>query len=346
MESAADAYSFPPIPPDLPLCADCARELLAPDNRRLPLPVHHLHAVRTAVLDRRAHAVRPAEHDHAPVQPVSRRAPPSTPTRRIAASTRRPTPAHGAAPRSSAVTATANRLPGDPLAAAVAALGQGKVAAIQGIGGFHLAADPRAPGAMERLRRDKERERKPFALMVRDLEEARALCVLSETEEKLLASPEAPILIAPRRDSAPAWTRACPTRTRSGVDAALHAPAPSPLQASPAGDPLACTGHDLRQPGRRADHHRSRRGPREARRRGRCIPLPRPAYRVPHRRFGRSAPVQPSPPVPAAAVARVRSTADPALAGCARRGACAGRRPEECPGPRAREGPAPLRVQR
>jgi hydrogenase maturation protein HypF len=99
-----------------------------------------------------------------------------------------------------------NRLPGDPIAAAVEAIAQGKVAAIQGIGGFHLAVDPRAAGAMEKLRREKERERKPFALMVCDLEEARALCVLSKTEEDLLSSSEAPILIAPRRESAPTWT--------------------------------------------------------------------------------------------------------------------------------------------
>ena len=45
------------------------------------------------------------------------------------------------------------RLAGDPIAAAVAALARGKVAAIHGIGGFHLAADPRAEGAMKKLRR-------------------------------------------------------------------------------------------------------------------------------------------------------------------------------------------------
>jgi hydrogenase maturation protein HypF len=90
--------------------------------------------------------------------------------------------------------------------ATVAALAQGKVVAVQGIGGFHLAADPRAAAAIERLRREKERERKPFALMVRDLQEASSLCMLSETERELLLSPQAPIVIAQRQDSAPTWT--------------------------------------------------------------------------------------------------------------------------------------------
>ncbi len=38
VESAADIFSFPPIPPDLPLCEECARELLDPSNRRYLYP--------------------------------------------------------------------------------------------------------------------------------------------------------------------------------------------------------------------------------------------------------------------------------------------------------------------
>ncbi len=110
-------------------------------------------------------------------------------------------------PSLSCFDAAGRRLTGDPLVAAITALGQGKVVAIHGIGGFHLAADPRAAGAVRKLRRDKDRERKPFALMVRDLEEARALCMLSEREAQLLASMEAPIVIAPRRRESESWTR-------------------------------------------------------------------------------------------------------------------------------------------
>jgi hydrogenase maturation protein HypF len=58
---------------------------------------------------------------------------------------------------------------------------------------------------MAKLRQDKERALKPFALMVRDIEEARALCLLSPMDEQLLFSPEAPIVIAPRRPDSPRW---------------------------------------------------------------------------------------------------------------------------------------------
>ena len=204
-ESAEDAYAFPPIPPDLPLCTDCARELLAHDNRRFLYPFitctqcgPRYSIVERTPFDRENTTMRPftpcpecrAEY----ADPADRRFHSQT------NSCARCGPALACWDRSG------HQLPGDPIAAAVAALRQGKVAAIQGIGGFHLAADPRAAGAMERLRREKERERKPFALMVRDLEEARVLCVLSKAEEALLSSPEAPILIAPKQESAPAWT--------------------------------------------------------------------------------------------------------------------------------------------
>jgi len=92
---------------------------------------------------------------------------------------------------------------GDPLEQAVAALRAGQVLALQGIGGFHLAADPRAAAAVRRLRRDKERERKPFALMAADLQEAIALCLLEPGDEEVLSSPASPILIRPLRPGSP-----------------------------------------------------------------------------------------------------------------------------------------------
>jgi hydrogenase maturation protein HypF len=108
-------------------------------------------------------------------------------------------------PRLSCVDAEGNTLVGDPLERAITALSEGKIVALQGIGGFHLAADPSFAAAMDRLRRAKERERKPFALMVRNLAEAEALCVLERQERELLCSAECPIVIAHRRPEGPSW---------------------------------------------------------------------------------------------------------------------------------------------
>jgi hydrogenase maturation protein HypF len=116
------------------------------------------------------------------------------------------------------LTAAAGRpLPGDPVLLAIQALARGGVLALQGIGGFHLAADPRAAEAVRRLRRDKDRERKPFALMAADLEEAERLCRLEPGDAELLASPASPILIRPFSPAAPAHLAAVSNTGTLGV---------------------------------------------------------------------------------------------------------------------------------
>ncbi len=72
---------------------------------------------------------------------------------------------------------------------------QGKIVAVKGVGGFHLACDALNPEAVAELRKRKQRENKPFALMVPDLEWVRTVCRLSEEEERLLCSRERPIVL-------------------------------------------------------------------------------------------------------------------------------------------------------
>ena len=91
---------------------------------------------------------------------------------------------------------------GDPAAALDAAralLRAGSVVALKGLGGFHLAADARSEAAVARLRRDKRRQRKPLALMVRGLDVAHRILRLDAADEALLRSPEAPVVVAPAR---------------------------------------------------------------------------------------------------------------------------------------------------
>lgn len=88
------------------------------------------------------------------------------------------------------------------LAAARALLASGGVLALQGLGGFQLACRADRDASVERLREAKQRATKPFALMVPDLDTARALLVLRAEDEQLLASARGPILLAPRRAGA------------------------------------------------------------------------------------------------------------------------------------------------
>ncbi len=90
----------------------------------------------------------------------------------------------------------------EPLAHAAALLRQGRIVAVKGLGGYHLAVDAASDAAVARLRQRKQRDEKPFAVMVRDMDQARALALLTEMEERLLSGPEAPIVILRRRPEA------------------------------------------------------------------------------------------------------------------------------------------------
>lgn len=78
-------------------------------------------------------------------------------------------------------------------------LRSGAILAVKGLGGFHLIADPLIPGAVQRLRKLKNRPDKPFALMYPDMDCIKRDCEVNETEEKLLNSSESPVVILKRR---------------------------------------------------------------------------------------------------------------------------------------------------
>jgi hydrogenase maturation protein HypF len=75
----------------------------------------------------------------------------------------------------------------------------GGLVAMKGLGGFHLVCDARNQEAVQLLRDRKNRKDKPLAVMVRDLDAARLLCVLSEAEEQLLCGRQRPIVLAEGR---------------------------------------------------------------------------------------------------------------------------------------------------
>ncbi|HEY7710651.1 MAG TPA: carbamoyltransferase HypF [Candidatus Entotheonella sp.] len=85
----------------------------------------------------------------------------------------------------------------DDVERAAALIQQGAIVAIRGLGGFHLACDATHTDAVQRLRTRKRRYGKPFALMARDVEMIRRYCTITDTEQRLLQSPEAPIVLLP-----------------------------------------------------------------------------------------------------------------------------------------------------
>ncbi len=87
----------------------------------------------------------------------------------------------------------------EALLQAAAVVRNGKILALKGIGGFQLLVDGRNENAVARLRKRKQREEKPLALMYPSLKPVRADCRVSALEERLLLSPEAPIVLLQRR---------------------------------------------------------------------------------------------------------------------------------------------------
>jgi hydrogenase maturation protein HypF len=104
-----------------------------------------------------------------------------------------------------------------PLDEIVALLRDGGIAAVKGIGGFHLACLAGDEDAVARLRSRKHREEKPFAVMAPDLEAARDLAELGPLEAALLAGRDRPIVLARRRRDARVAEAVAPRSAELGV---------------------------------------------------------------------------------------------------------------------------------
>lgn len=110
---------------------------------------------------------------------------------------------------------------GDPIAEAAALLRAGRILAIKGLGGFHIACDATDETAVAELRARKHRPAKPLAVMLRDRAMVAALCVAGEAEIAALEGPAAPIvLLRLRADAVPAPSLApslAPRQNRLGA---------------------------------------------------------------------------------------------------------------------------------
>ncbi len=96
-------------------------------------------------------------------------------------------------------------------------LAEGGIAAVKGIGGFHLCCDATNEEAVDRLRRLKHRPSKPFAVMMKDLRAVRRECVLEEGQEEILDGHQKPILLLSRKRDSILAAGVAPGNPRLGV---------------------------------------------------------------------------------------------------------------------------------
>ena len=105
----------------------------------------------------------------------------------------------------------------DPVSAACEILNSGKVLAVKGIGGFHLAVNAKDSGAVKRLRSRKYREEKPLALMVRSVEEVARIAQVGPGEIDLLLSPQRPIVLVKKRPTTDIAPEVAPGMPNLGI---------------------------------------------------------------------------------------------------------------------------------
>jgi hydrogenase maturation protein HypF len=205
LASAEDSTRRQPLPPDVALCAACERELTEPGNRRYRYPFITCTdcGPRFTVIDG-----LPYDRERTSMRaftqcPACLREYRSPGDRRYHSETNS-CPACG--PRLwflSADVADVADVPSgtsaDALQQAVRLLESGGILAIRGFGGFHLACDATNSSTVEELRRRKQREAKPLAVMVPDLSAAREIADVGEAESELLLSQERPIVLLPLR---------------------------------------------------------------------------------------------------------------------------------------------------
>ncbi|MBP6016771.1 MAG: carbamoyltransferase HypF [Candidatus Promineofilum sp.] len=221
LASKSEPDAFQPISPDMCICPDCLRELFDPTDRRYRYPfinctncgprytiirdIPYDRPLTTMAgfalcaecaaeysnpLDRRFHA-----------QPVA--CPSCGPRLQLEYTVRR---AQDTVLRGN-----------DALEATRDLLREGRIVAVKGLGGYHLACDATDPAAVRELRRRKLRVDKPFAIMMADVDTVQLHCYVNEVEKELLLSRARPIVILARRPDSSLALEIAPGQDNIGV---------------------------------------------------------------------------------------------------------------------------------
>src|SRR5450755_3913435 len=203
------------ISPDTSTCADCLRELFDPTDRRYRYPFINctncgprFTIVQDVPYDRHKTTMRDF-----PLCPLCQAEYEDPLNRRFHA---QPNACPTCGPQVQLLDWADNSFP-NPIVTAAQQLAAGKILAIKGLGGYHLACDALNAEAVQRLRQRKHREAKPFALMVPDLETARLLCEVSDAEAALLQSHRRPIVLMKRRSDCPIAPDVAPGQDNLGL---------------------------------------------------------------------------------------------------------------------------------
>ena len=186
------------ISPDVAVCPDCLREMKDPGDRRYRFPF-----INCTNCGPRFTIIEDVPYDRAktsmknfPMCPDCDREYHDIENRRYHA---QPDCCPVCGPALQYCDAAGRPLKGDAAKLARDALKDGKIVAVKGLGGFHLACRCEDPETAWQLRRRKQRDEKPFAIMCRDLSAAKSICEVSAAEEKILSGARKPIVLLKKK---------------------------------------------------------------------------------------------------------------------------------------------------
>ncbi|HVZ47829.1 MAG TPA: carbamoyltransferase HypF [Gemmatimonadaceae bacterium] len=197
---STDAGGNRPVPPDVAICAACERELHDADGRRYRHPFITCTdcGPRYTVIDALPYDRERTSMAAFPMCASCRAEYEAPGDRRFHAET---VACNDCGPQLWLADTDAREMARGPAAIRDAGnlLAVGRIVAVRGVGGFHLACDATSQAAVQRLRARKARDAKPLAVMVATLDDARAIGIVSRAAERLLQGPERPIVLLPRR---------------------------------------------------------------------------------------------------------------------------------------------------
>jgi hydrogenase maturation protein HypF len=200
------------ISPDIAICDDCRRELFDPADRRYLHPF-----INCTNCGPRATIIDDMPYDRPNTSMAKFEMCSECKDEYVSPQNRRyhaqPVCCNHCGPHLYTIPKTA----GDPLTAIRKIIMDGGIAAIKGIGGFHLCCDAHNPDAINRLRQLKNRPFKPFAVMLRDMETAYKECEISPFEAALLQGFEKPIVLLSRKKGSELCKEIAPQNPKLGV---------------------------------------------------------------------------------------------------------------------------------
>ena len=197
--SQADVGQFLPVSPDMSICPDCLKELFDPKDRRYRYPF-----INCTNCGPRFSIVRDIPYDRPlttmaafPLCPTCEKEYNDPSNRRFHA---QPVACPDCGPRLQFIAGgqIVGKFEG-AISLARQFLQDGKIVAVKGLGGYHLACDATNPQAVKTMRDRKKRSDRPFALMANDLDTIRKYCEVDETETRLLQSPQHPIVLLSKK---------------------------------------------------------------------------------------------------------------------------------------------------